>query len=71
MLRRFRNTGRRDRRFRDRRLIGEITPIVVPRKEEAACCVARADEYGRLPVGFCSPGCLRRRARDAQQGVRS
>lgn len=36
--------------------------VVVPflRKEDAACCAARRDADGRLPVGFCSPGCERR-----------
>lgn len=30
------------------------------RKEDAACCVARRDDLGRLPIGFCSPDCIRR-----------
>jgi hypothetical protein len=34
-----------------------LTP---PTKEEAACCRAAALPDGRLPIGFCSPGCLRR-----------
>lgn len=32
----------------------------VPRKETAVCCVAKRDDLGRLPVGFCSPECERR-----------
>lgn len=31
-----------------------------PRKELADCCRARRDKAGRYPVGFCSPGCIRR-----------
>lgn len=31
-----------------------------PVKEIAVCCVAQRDDQGRLPVGFCSPECLRR-----------
>lgn len=31
-----------------------------PSKDEAACCRARRDALGRLPVGFCSPECVRR-----------
>jgi hypothetical protein len=29
-------------------------------KETAPCCVSRALPDGRLPLGWCSPGCLRR-----------
>lgn len=36
------------------------TAQVRPRKENAPCCVARRDELGRLPIGFCSPDCVRR-----------
>lgn len=32
----------------------------VVRKEDAPCCVARIDRFGRLPIGFCSPECVRR-----------
>lgn len=32
---------------------------IPPRKELAPCCVARRDQYGRLPIGFCSDGCIR------------
>lgn len=35
-------------------------PDLPPRKEDAACCVARRDDVGRLPIGFCSPDCVRR-----------
>lgn len=30
------------------------------RKEDAACCIARALPDGRLPIGYCSPQCVRR-----------
>lgn len=33
----------------------------VPRKEDAECCLARRDDLGRLPIGYCSPECVRRR----------
>lgn len=33
-----------------------------PRKEQAPCCMARRDALGRPPLGFCSPGCIRRPA---------
>lgn len=29
-------------------------------KEDAPCCVSRRDDLGRLPIGYCSPGCVRR-----------
>ncbi len=31
-----------------------------PSKYEASCCIARRDDLGRFPVGWCSPDCLRR-----------
>ena len=31
-----------------------------PRKEDRPCCTARRDDHGRLPIGYCSPGCLGR-----------
>lgn len=44
---------------------GELArlPNLPPRKEAAPCCVARTDPQGRLPIGLCSPGCVRRRRR--------
>lgn len=35
-------------------------PDLPSRKEDAPCCVARRDDLGRLPIGFCSPSCVRR-----------
>lgn len=29
-------------------------------KLRSACCRARIDDQGRLPVGYCSPTCTRR-----------
>lgn len=62
MLDRFRRkpTRRRlqQRMFRDR----DFAPSY-PRKEDADCCVARRDDVGRLPIGFCSPTCERRPAK--------
>lgn len=39
-----------------------VTPRIgrPPSKELSPCCVARRDDHGRLPVGYCSPACLRR-----------
>lgn len=31
-----------------------------PTKDEAECCNARRDDLGRLPIGYCSPECVRR-----------
>jgi hypothetical protein len=45
------------RRYRRLRLYEFDLP---PAKGEAECCLSRRDEAGRLPVGFCSPGCARR-----------
>lgn len=42
-----------------RKRSNEVTMLPL-RKEDAPCCVSRRDENGRLPVGFCSPGCVRR-----------
>lgn len=39
-------------------IVADDLPFV--RKHEAACCVSRRDEEGRLPIGYCSPGCERR-----------
>lgn len=40
----------------------DLEPVpVLPTKEQAACCVARALPDGRLPIGLCSPECVRRR----------
>ncbi|MCA1569327.1 MAG: hypothetical protein LC798_03185 [Chloroflexi bacterium] len=32
----------------------------VPLKDDAECCNARRDADGRLPIGYCSPECIRR-----------
>lgn len=48
------------RPVRDRALIGVIEPVGRVRKEDAFCCNLRRDAAGRLPVGYCSPGCVRR-----------
>lgn len=37
-------------------------PVLPPTKDEAACCNARRDHLGRLPIGYCSPDCERRPA---------
>ena len=37
-----------------------MLPQPPPTKENAPCCRARRDHRGRLPVGFCSPECIRR-----------
>lgn len=29
-------------------------------KEDAPCCAVRVDALGRLPLGYCSPACVRR-----------
>lgn len=40
-----------------------------PRKDLASCCQAHRDDLGRLPIGYCSPGCLRRpRLTDTAEG---
>lgn len=40
----------------------EIPDVVAfpPRKHEAACCVSKMDDLGRLPIGYCGPDCERR-----------
>jgi hypothetical protein len=43
---------------------------VLTRKQEAACCIVRIDSEGRLPIGFCSPGCVRRDERDRRSRLR-
>lgn len=45
---------------RPRRNLRQFIPEAPPRKELADCCQARRDSLGRPPIGFCSPGCLRR-----------
>lgn len=50
----------RARTWKPRRNLRALIPECPPRKEVAACCQERRDALGRLPVGFCSPGCLRR-----------
>lgn len=40
------------------------TPVegpVILTKEQAACCNAKRDHLGRLPIGYCGPDCERRR----------
>lgn len=32
-----------------------------PPAHKAACCLAQRDALGRLPIGYCSPTCERRR----------
>lgn len=49
--------GARSGRPRQRRTMPTELP---PRKEAAACCTARRDQLGRLPIGYCSPTCERR-----------
>lgn len=39
---------------------GVAVPVLPPSKDEAPCCNARRDQLGRLPIGYCSPGCVRR-----------
>lgn len=39
-----------------------MATVVPPRKEDAPCCTSRRDKLGRLPIGFCSPSCIRRPA---------
>lgn len=29
-------------------------------KEDAPCCAATRDQFGRYCIGFCSPECIRR-----------
>lgn len=41
----------------ERNDVGEERP---PRKEHARCCAAKRDDNARLPIGFCSPDCVRR-----------
>lgn len=44
-----------------RRLVAEAWAAPGPvRKEDAPCCVSKRDEFGRLPIAFCSPKCERR-----------
>ncbi|MEA2702109.1 MAG: hypothetical protein QOD63_54, partial [Actinomycetota bacterium] len=59
-------------RWRRQRALGDLLerhetaaelarPEWVPaRKEDAACCLAHRDEYGRFPIGYCGPLCSRR-----------
>lgn len=35
---------------------GQVT--FPPPKESRQCCVAQRDQFGRLPIGRCGPGCL-------------
>lgn len=37
-----------------------MTPPPMIRKEDAACCAATKDEYGRYCIGWCGPNCERR-----------
>lgn len=33
-------------------------PVTIPpRKEKRACCVAKRDDLGRLPIGWCGDDC--------------
>lgn len=50
----------RARSGRPRRNLRASIPKAPPRKEQAPCCQQRRDHLGRLPVGFCSPDCIRR-----------
>lgn len=31
--------------------------VIPPRKENRKCCVAKRDDLGRLPIGWCGPKC--------------
>lgn len=43
-------------------ITGDQRPAApVAYKADAPCCAARRDDLGRLPVGYCSDGCERRR----------
>lgn len=39
-------------------------PVLPPSKDDAPCCLARALPDGRPPIGFCSPECVRRPAKN-------
>lgn len=43
---------------------------VMTHKEDAACCISRRDDQGRLPIGFCGPDCIRRPERDVRARLR-
>jgi len=64
-LRRNWLTGKLNRSVESRR---QETPPALLRKEQAACCLARRDSDGRLPIGWCSAGCERRSAAKASDG---
>jgi hypothetical protein len=60
---------------RTRRSAGLIKPLVVDAvpvetkaftRDDCPTCNAGRDELGRLPIGFCGPDCLARKARDAR-----
>lgn len=40
----------------------EVFPPLPPRKQDAACCIAKALPDGRLPIGWCGKSCIRRPA---------
>jgi hypothetical protein len=44
--------------------------VAVTPKGKRACCAARRDGLGRLPIGFCAPDCLGRAERDSALAAR-
>ena len=43
----------------------ELTPA-----HEAPCCLNARDALGRLPIGFCSPACVRLIGRESRRWFR-
>jgi hypothetical protein len=44
-----------------------VAPVWVSR-DDCPTCQLQRDDVGRLPIGFCGPDCIARKARDERLG---